>query len=256
MHTAHVIPPITFATTDPINDSALPTLPCWRVACISRYTRCCHCWRTITPPLERCCCLTRKRSPVSEHCRQVAQWRRELRRLRRRLHHPPPERRQRRQDAGVCVQTFCGLFARVLPQLGQIDGTFLDAAVHCHTDCQSCCKNMVAVVSGRARARAVREQFDQTRFTGTDDSETSQRRIQRQLLLRTMAAARSLVDNWRWLPVDSASSCGSTSGSVSAGGDSTADDVDGTGDDMDGDGAARWQCRWRTFLLGRGQRFL
>jgi len=26
---------------------------------------------------------------------------------------------------------------------------------------------------------------------------------------------------------------------VSAGGDSTADDVDGTGDDMDGDGAAR-----------------
>ena len=54
---------------------------------------------------------------------------------------------------------------------------------------------MVAVVSGGARARAVREQFDQTRFTGTDDSETSQRRIQRQCWLRTMAAARSLVDN-------------------------------------------------------------
>jgi len=78
---------------------------------------------------------------------------------------------------------FVGSFARVLPQLGQTDGTFLDAAVHCHTDCQSCCKNMVAVVSGGARARAVREQFGQTRFTGTDDSETSQQRIQRQLLV-------------------------------------------------------------------------
>jgi len=42
---------------------------------------------------------------------------------------------------------------------------------------------MVAVVSSGARARAVREQFDQTRFTGTDDSETSQRQIQRQLLV-------------------------------------------------------------------------